>query len=183
MPVSRRTRESAVKSRVVIALAGAAAIHALAATVLKRSIRYTEIYIPGNSIEIVTEGTSVPLHPGVHSVSGEVPTPGEKAASSGAPGPSVSAVSGYLGEFRDRLSAKIRPPRGLRSRLQLVLKVTLLETGDVKSFAIDQSSGSPDFDQSVLEALSAAKPFPPFSKELAETHELSLRVPIVLRAR
>jgi TonB family protein len=95
---------------------------------------------------------------------------------------SPQALNGYFSLIREKISHSVHPPRArLLFPLKTTLRLTLLETGVVKDRSIEQSSGSADFDSSILTALDQARPFPPFSKDMSGIHEVTLKLPIEVR--
>jgi len=96
--------------------------------------------------------------------------------------PSAEVLNIYFSQIRERISRSIHPPHArLFSSLKTTLRLTISETGKVKGREIEQSSGSAEFDRAILAALDDASPFPPFTHEMAEFHEVTLKLPIEIR--
>jgi TonB family protein len=66
----------------------------------------------------------------------------------------------YLGEMRKRVESKWKHlPKA--EKLQATVKFNLDRAGRVSELEVTKSSGSKDFDASVLEAVRTSSPFPP----------------------
>jgi len=173
------------------ALAVSLLLHAGAAVLVFLAIEQPRPAIEISSIEVV----AVPARAKTVSMSRKVPTPGKISARSQSAAPvqasvvvNSSATASYLAQIRDKLSGEIRPPRvpgnfALRPALEMTLEMTLSRDGRIRSSRIMQSSGSPEFDRSVAEALQRALPFPPFTAEMGAVPEVTLRLPVKIRFR
>jgi TonB family protein len=125
---------------------------------------------------LTSTDSTAPSSPGLSpsdSASASAPTP---------TGPSSQVLNTYLSLIRDKISHAIRPPRvHLLSSLKSTLRLTLSENGEVKNQEIEQSSGSAEFDRAILTALEKSRPFPPFTQEMSEIHEVTVKLPIEIR--
>jgi TonB family protein len=184
-------------SRSQLALIGSLTLHAVLGACIFDLFRSSPLQVQISSIEVITEASAPGAGPTARPVqavaektstssSAQAQTlPAAPAAGSEANTTATSSgINAYLGAVRDKLSGAIRLPHGnIATTLRVLLKVTLLENGEVKEPKIEAGSGSADFDRSVLDALDRAKPFPPFTKEMASTHEITLKLPIEIRPR
>jgi TonB family protein len=180
--------------RTQIALLSSLVIHAFFGALIFDFFRSLPLQVQITSIEVITESSEPgSAHPIVKCASAPTQTQAQtqtQALAQGAPGVSNepahtgsgSAINSYLGVIREKLSGAIRLPNGnIKSPLRVLLKVTLLENGEIKEPKIEAGSGSSDFDRSVLDALERARPFPAFTKEMASMHEITLRLPVEIR--
>ncbi|MEW6440314.1 MAG: cell envelope integrity protein TolA [bacterium] len=87
--------------------------------------------------------------------------------------------SSYYDEVESRVRQNWIPPQNFdpnRESLMTVVSLALLPDGRIQSSFIEQSSGSPYFDQSVMRAILKSDPFPPPPVGLKmESFELGLR--------
>jgi TonB family protein len=172
----RNTVQVRIESIEVISFEGNSSSH-VAAAGAPTSHAHTELTQAPNSDE-----TSHPVQALPPSGADSASTTSQAKTAGSGKAVGASALNAYLGGVREKLSAALRAPR-LRSGMPLraVLKLTLLETGEVAEPSIEQPSGSTEFDRAVLEALDRAKPFPHFTTEMTTLHQLTLRLPIEIR--
>lgn len=178
------------RSRFIAAVLFALGAHTFAAVGMKAFSRPADVRIPLNSIEVITEESSggPPPHTAAQTTRAHSVPAAQSLLQTAAPSASSStggaaAIGGYLAQIRDRLNRAIRAPVSTSRELRAVLKLTLLHDGSLQDSSIDQSSGSREFDRSVIEASQRAKPYPPFTAEMGAANPITIRVPVVIRRR
>jgi len=177
-------------------------LHAVVAAAVLGSFHSSPIQIRIESIEVIadsgptevrhpiskTESHQTSTRPAPPQSTAAIATESAPAATSSesqsARAVNASVMSSYLETVRAKLSSALRIPH-IRpsSPLRVLLKLTLLESGEVRDPSIDQSSGSAEIDRSVMEALERAKPFSRFSSDMASVHQITLKLPIEIRPR
>jgi TonB family protein len=175
-----------------VAIFGSLAFHVLLACVVLSFVRTPPLQIPIDNIGVlstdtVSPATKVPIAAMLKAPDAPAEATSSAPVSAGssgtsAPAPSNAAMNTYLSLVRDQLSAALKVPRvRVTSPLRVLLKLTLIETGDVRDFSITQGSGFDELDQAVLRAVERARPFSKFSSEMAPVHEVTLVLPIEIR--
>jgi TonB family protein len=72
-------------------------------------------------------------------------------------------ATAYLGQVETRIMAAWRlPPKS--NELKVTLRYTLAANGSVSSARVEESSGNRTFDESAVQAVRRASPFPPLPK-------------------
>ena len=79
-------------------------------------------------------------------------------------------LAGYDALFKQRLRAEFEPPPGLSDTLKVEIEVRSNADGSLTGGRVAKSSGSPEFDRAVLEALRRVK-MPPRPDKKSETIE------------
>ncbi len=76
----------------------------------------------------------------------------------------MAEVAGIVGDYKDRVSAKVRGntrlPENLKGNPQVKCQVRLLPTGEVLDIKVVQSSGNPAYDDAVERAIRKSSPLP-----------------------
>lgn len=187
------------RTRFRTALTGSIALHAAFAAVVLCALR-PAAQIRIESIEVIADAPQAAAAPAARTAPTASTAHAESLSKSTLPvatqfnaapaaTPAASSVNAavmnsYLSGVREKLSSALRAPRiHSNSPLRVLLKLTLLENGEVQAPSIEQGSGSADFDRAVLEALDRAKPFSHFGPEMASVHQVTLKLPIQLHPR
>lgn len=205
MRFGRRTGFTALdmtRSRNRTALSVSIVLHAAVAAAVLGTLHSSPVQIRIESIEAITDSAPAESKHAItnakarqFAVHPALPRPVAAAATEPAPlatnseigsarAVNAAVMSSYLEGVRAKLSSALRiPPVRPSSPLRILLKLTLLESGEVRDPSIDQSSGSAEIDRSVMEALERAKPFSRFSPDMASVHQITLKLPIEIRPR
>ncbi|MEQ1590930.1 MAG: cell envelope integrity protein TolA [Thiobacillaceae bacterium] len=88
----------------------------------------------------------------------------KQMASSAASSKRMAEVAGIVGDYKDKVSAKVRGntrlPENLKGNPQVKCQVRLLPTGEVLDVKVVQSSGNPAYDDAVERAIRKSSPLP-----------------------
>ena len=88
----------------------------------------------------------------------------KQMASSAASSKRMAEVAGIVGDYKDRVSAKVRGntrlPENLKGNPQVKCQVRLLPTGEVLDVKVVQSSGNTAYDDAVERAIRKSSPLP-----------------------
>lgn len=205
MRLGRRTGCAALdmtRSRNRTAISVSIVLHAALAAAVLGTFHSSPVQIRIESIEVLAESAPTEAkHPITNAKAHQAkahpapPQPIAAAATKSTPATTnteagsaravnATVMSSYLEGVRAKLSSALRiPPIRPSSPLRVLLKLTLLESGEVRDPSIDQSSGSAEIDRSVMDALERAKPFSRFSSDMTSVHQITLKLPIEIRPR